>query len=85
MSLPMSKAKPLLSPVCERQEGVAVVVAETDSEGDYYVGRTQYDSPEVDDEILITADSPLQIGYFYPVRITQADYFDCYGVVEAGV
>lgn len=50
-------------------------------EGDYYVGRTQFDSPEVDDEILISAEETLQIGAFYPVRITQADYFDCYGKV----
>jgi ribosomal protein S12 methylthiotransferase len=51
------------------------------TEGGYYVGRTQYDSPEVDDEILISAESDLQIGHFYQVKITQADYFDCYGEV----
>jgi ribosomal protein S12 methylthiotransferase len=50
-------------------------------EGDYYVGRSQFDSPEVDDEILIPADEELQIGEFYQVRITQADFFDCYGEV----
>ena len=50
-------------------------------EGDYYIARSQYDSPEVDDEILIPADSELQIGQFYQVRITQADYFDCYAEV----
>ena len=50
-------------------------------EGDYYVGRSQYDSPEVDDEILISADAELEIGKFYQVKITQADYFDCYGEV----
>lgn len=50
-------------------------------EGAYYVGRSQYDSPEVDDEILIPANQALRIGVFYLVRITQADYFDCYGEV----
>ena len=50
-------------------------------EGDYYIGRSQYDSPEVDDEILISAEKELQIGHFYQVKITQADYFDCYGVI----
>ena len=50
-------------------------------EGDYYIGRTQYDSPEVDDEILISAEKELQIGHFYQVKITQADYFDCYAEV----
>lgn len=50
-------------------------------EGDYYIGRSQYDSPEVDDEILIAADKELQIGQFYQVKITQADYFDCCGEI----
>ncbi|MCR5013194.1 MAG: MiaB/RimO family radical SAM methylthiotransferase, partial [Bacteroidales bacterium] len=50
-------------------------------EGDYYIGRSQYDSPEVDDEILIAAEEELSIGEFYRVRITQADYFDCYAEV----
>ena len=50
-------------------------------EGDYYIGRSQYDSPEVDDEILISADNELKIGEFYQVKIIQADYFDCYGEI----
>jgi ribosomal protein S12 methylthiotransferase len=50
-------------------------------EGDYYVGRSQYDSPEVDDEILIPATQELRIGAFYQTKITQADYFDCYAEV----
>ena len=52
------------------------------TEGGYYVGRTQYDSPEVDDEVLISMkDNNLQIGTFVNVKIIQADYFDCYGEV----
>lgn len=52
------------------------------TEGGYYVGRTQYDSPEVDDEVLISMkDNKLKIGSFVNVKITQADYFDCYGEV----
>lgn len=53
-------------------------------EGDYYVGRSEFDSPEVDPEILIECKtSPkLQIGEFYPVRIINADIFDLYGKVE---
>ena len=52
------------------------------TEGGYYVGRTQYDSPEVDDEVLISMkDNDLQIGTFVNVKIIQADYFDCYGDV----
>ena len=49
-------------------------------EGDYYIGRTQYDSPEVDDEILISIeDAELNIGDFVNVKLTKADYFDLYG------
>ena len=48
-------------------------------EGDYYVGRTQFDSPEVDPEVLIPVnDKSLEIGAFYDVRITAADDFDLY-------
>lgn len=50
-------------------------------EGEYYIGRTQYDSPEVDDEILIKADKPLNIGEFVFAKIVKADYFDCYAEV----
>ena len=53
------------------------------TEGGYYVARTQYDSPEVDDEVLISMkDNDLQIGSFVNVKIIQADYFDCYGVIS---
>lgn len=49
-------------------------------EGDYLVGRTQYDSPEVDCEVLVRkADAPqFQIGGFYNVIITDAEEFDLY-------
>ena len=50
-------------------------------EGDYYVGRTEYDSPEVDPEVLIKADGNLQRGGFVNVEITEADAFDLYGKV----
>lgn len=47
-------------------------------EGDYYVGRTEYCSPEVDPEVLISSDKPLRIGDFYQVRITDSEEFDIY-------
>jgi ribosomal protein S12 methylthiotransferase len=47
-------------------------------EGDFYVGRTQFDSPEVDNEILIPIEnSRLVIGQFVDARIVKADFFDC--------
>lgn len=49
-------------------------------EGDYYVGRSEYDSPEVDNEILIeTATANLKIGDFYLVKIESATEYDLYG------
>jgi ribosomal protein S12 methylthiotransferase len=51
-------------------------------EGDYYVGRTEFDSPDVDPEMLIKADRELSIGNFYDVCVTDAMDFDLYGVVE---
>ena len=48
-------------------------------EGDYYVGRTEYDSPEVDPEVLIPADADVAVGQFVQVEIERADEFDLYG------
>lgn len=51
-------------------------------QGDYYIGRSQYDSPEVDGEILISAqDKRLLRGRFYTVRITEADDYDLYAEI----
>lgn len=51
-------------------------------EGEYYIGRTEFDSPEVDPEVLIKKeDSPLEIGQFYHVAITETDDFDLYGEI----
>ena len=50
-------------------------------EGDYYIGRTQYCSPEVDPEVLIpVSDRRLDIGEFYDVLITDSEEFDIYGI-----
>lgn len=48
-------------------------------EGEYYIGRTEFDSPEVDPEVLIkTEGNSLQIGSFYQVKVYDADDFDLY-------
>ena len=53
-------------------------------EGDYFIGRTEYDSPEVDPEVLIKRSllkgDGLQLGQFVQVRIESADEFDLYGI-----
>jgi ribosomal protein S12 methylthiotransferase len=52
-------------------------------EGDSYVGRTEFDSPEVDGEVLVASSGrPLSVGQFCSVKITSADEFDLYGAAE---
>lgn len=51
-------------------------------EGDWYIGRTEFDSPEVDPEMLISADRRLLRGHFYNVRVTLAEAFDLFGQIE---
>lgn len=48
-------------------------------EGDYYIGRTEFCSPEVDPEVLIPATKRLRVGNFYDVKITSSEEFDLYG------
>ena len=52
-------------------------------EGDYFIGRTEFDSPEVDNEVLVkkTADNFIRIGDFADIQITSADHFDLYGEI----
>ena len=52
-------------------------------EGEWFIGRTEYDSPDVDGEVLIHhSNGKLNIGSFYQVKITSSDEFDLYGTVE---
>lgn len=48
-------------------------------EGNYYIGRNEFCSPEVDPEILVPADKALRVGNFYQVKITSSEEFDLYG------
>ncbi len=48
----------------------------------YYIGRTQFDSPEVDNEVLIQKINKLEIGEFYPIKIISSDDFDLYGTLS---
>lgn len=62
------------------QVGKVLEVVIDRKEGDYYVGRTEYSSPEVDPEVLIpVGDGQLYVGTFYPVEIVDSDEFDLYG------
>ena len=66
----------------EQKVGKTLKVIIDREEDEYYVGRTQWDSPEVDPEVLIAKDKPLHIGEFAQVRITQALPFELMAVVE---
>ena len=68
--------------LCAEKVGKNFKVIIDRREGDYFVGRTEHDSPEVDCEVLIHKnEGELQIGSFYNVTITAAEEYDLYGVL----
>jgi ribosomal protein S12 methylthiotransferase len=51
-------------------------------EGEYFIGRTEFDSPDVDNEVLLNAkDNFVRIGDFSQIKITSAEDFDLYGIL----
>jgi len=58
--------------------GLSLKVIVDREDVDYYIGRTEFDSPEVDPEVLISKKEKLNLGEFYQVKITNADVFDLY-------
>ena len=60
----------------EQKVGKTLRVIVDREEDDYYIGRTEWDSPEVDPEVLISKEQPLAIGEFTDVRITEALPFE---------
>jgi ribosomal protein S12 methylthiotransferase len=65
--------------VAEKKVGTVQKVLLDRVEGEYYIGRTEFDSPDVDGEVLLKSENDLKIGQFYQVRITSSDMFDLYG------
>jgi len=61
--------------------GKSFIVIIDRQEDNVYYGRTEYDSPDVDGEVIITSEKLLTIGNFYKVKITDAEAFDLYGEV----
>jgi ribosomal protein S12 methylthiotransferase len=54
-------------------------------DGDYFVGRTEFDSPEVDNEVLVEARNKyMRVGDFSNITITSAQEFDLFGIPETG-
>ena len=77
----MSIQEGIAAELNEQKVGRTLRVMIDRQEGEYFIGRTEYDSPEVDGEVLIPIESnpSLEIGVLYPITITRADTFDLYG------
>ena len=72
----MSLQATISASVNSRRVGTSLeVVVDREEEG-YYVGRTQYDSPEVDGEVILSSDRPLHVGSFYRAEITGVEEYD---------
>jgi ribosomal protein S12 methylthiotransferase len=90
--VPASIKQERMNTLMDMQEGIALSVNETKvgqtmkviidrEDSDYFVGRTEFDSPEVDGEVLISKPKDLVLGEFYNVRIEAAYPFDLLGTV----
>lgn len=78
----MALQQKISSEIAESKVGKVFKVVIDRKEGDYYVCRTEFSSPEVDPEVLIPVDyKKLRTGTFYNVEITDAEEFDLYGKV----
>lgn len=75
----MSIQEGIAAEITARKVGSVMRVIIDREEEDFYIGRTEYDSPEVDGEVLIDKASELKPGEFYDVLITGADIYDLYG------
>jgi ribosomal protein S12 methylthiotransferase len=67
----------------QEKEGKTLKVLVDDENKSHYIGRTEFDSPEVDNSVFIAKKTnTCEKGKFYPIRITKADYFDLYGDID---
>ena len=91
-SIPQEVKEARLSEIMELQEAISLEINEAKvgqtmkviidrEEPDYYIGRTEFDSPEVDPEVLVSKEKALQIGQFYNVEIQEAMPFELIGRV----
>lgn len=64
--------------------GSTMKVIIDNEEKDFYVGRTEFDSPDVDNSVLIRKNKALHVGEFYDVKITEAADYDLYGEIAIG-
>ncbi len=81
----MAIQQSISSEILSQMVGTTQRVVIDREEEEYYVGRTQYDSPEVDCEVLIEKEAKgerLEAGIYYEVTIIKSEDFDLYGVIE---
>lgn len=83
LSLLMREQQTIASEISQRKIGERFKTIIDRVEGEYYVGRTEFDSPDVDPEVLIKrSDGVLTPGTFYDVRIVDSVDFDLYGTID---
>lgn len=76
----MAVQEEITAEIQEEKVGKVLKVVIDREEGDYYVGRTEFDSPEVDLEVLVAADScDMEVGQFYNVKIKSAGVYELIG------
>lgn len=92
-SIPQEVKQARLDELMEIQQGISAKVSAAKVgkqmkviidrlEGDYYIGRTEFDSPEVDPEVLINhSEGELLIGHFYMIEVIDSDDFDLFGKI----
>ena len=77
----MSLQEQIATEINSQKKGRRMKVIIDRLEGDYFIGRTEFDSPEVDGEVLLNKNLPLQIGEFYDVLIIDTDTYDLYATL----
>jgi ribosomal protein S12 methylthiotransferase len=77
----MNIQQSIAAEINETKTGKTMKVIIDRKEGDYYAGRTEFDSPEIDPEVLVKSDRRLRIGNFYNAFIEESDTFELYGKV----
>lgn len=78
----MSLQEEISSQISRSKTGKTLKVIIDREEPDYYVGRTEYDSPEVDPEVLIDKKKKLEPGNFYPIEIIETQSYDLMGTLH---
>jgi len=79
----MSLQEQIAREINEEKVGKTLKVIIDREEPDFYIGRTEYDSPEIDPEVLINKTRKLTVGTFYPVKITGTQSFDLLGDINS--